>query len=110
MSLKNYSRAERRSQIVTTLLLRIQRGQGDEMTMYQMAHALGMKPSGHLANIMADCVVSGKLKCRRIANPGKWDTFYYSLSPDFLDLNFAPKKREIAIKANGKQVGQLELF
>ena len=110
MSLQNYSRAERKWQVKQAIAISNQRGMGSELTAYRIARALGMKPSMHVTRILAEMVASGDLKCRKVVGrPGRWDTFVYSW-PEYEVFNSAPKKREIAIKANGKQVGQLELF
>ena len=56
MSLQNYSRAERKVQVKMTIALSIQRGQGNELTSYRIARALGMKPSMHVTQILAEMV------------------------------------------------------
>lgn len=110
MSLQNYGRAERKTQIKMTIALSIQRGNGDELTSYRIARALGMKPSMHVTRILAEMVASGELNCRvATKRSGRWDTYLYSLPKGEADKE-SPKKREVVIKANGKQVGQLELF
>lgn len=110
MSLQNYSRAERKVQIKMTIALSIQRGNGDELTSYRIARAIGMKPSQHVTQILAEMVASGGLKCRMDSNrPGRWNTYWYSL-PEGSVYEMASKKRQISVKSNGKQVGQLELF
>lgn len=110
MSVYNYSRAERKMQVHMTIALSIQRGNGSELTSYRIARALGMKPSMHVTRILAEMVAEGKLTCRKVTGrPGRWDTYVYSLPGNGLP-DSGLKKRSIAIKANGKQVGQLELF
>lgn len=110
MSLQNYSRAERKTQIVMTIALSIQRGQGDELTSYRIARALGMKPSMHVTRILAEMVAEKKLLCRKVTGrSGRWDTYVYSL-PNLDVMCIHQNKRQIAIKSNGKQVGQMELF
>lgn len=110
MSLQNYGRAERKVQVKMTLALRIQRGQGNEITMYQVARALGMKPSMHVTRILAEMCAEKSLTCRKVTGrAGRWDTYVYQLSEREMN-GFAPKKREVAIKTKGAAVGQLELF
>lgn len=110
MSLQNYSRGERKVQVRMTLLLRAKRGNGDEMTMYQVARALGMKPSQHVSRILAEMVAEGQLVCRQVSGrPGRWNTFYYGL-PDGIKSAVVHFTRSIAVRAKGVQVGQLELF
>lgn len=110
MSLQNYSRVERKWQVKQAIAVSIQRGNGNELTSYRIARALGMKPSMHVTRILAEMVAEGQLKCRKVTGrPGRWDTFVYSW-PEYEAFNAAPKKREIVIKTKGQSVGQLELF
>ena len=110
MSIQNYSRGERKVQVQMTIALSMQRGQGDELTSYRIARALGMKPSMHVTRILAEMVAEGKLKCRKISGrSGRWDTYVYLLPVGVYPAP-AHGKREVVIKKNGKQVGQLELF
>ena len=110
MSIRNYSRAERKTQVLMTIALSMQRGQGDELTSYRIARALGMKPSMHVTQILAEMVAEKKLVCRKVTGRvGRWDTYVYSL-PNIDVLRIHHNKREVVIKKNGKQVGQLELF
>jgi hypothetical protein len=110
MAVKNYSRAERETQIKMAIALSIQRGNGDELTMYRIARALGLQPSTHVAQILADMVVSGKLKARWVENrPGKWDTVLYSL-PEGTYVDPKATARQIPVKVRGVLSEQLELF
>ena len=110
MSIQNYSRVERKTQVLMTIALSMQRGQGDELTSYRIARAMGMKPSMHVNRILAEMVRAGGLKCRVVYNRvGRWDTCLYSL-PENSIYKPAPKNREVSVKRNGKQVGQLVLF
>jgi len=110
MSIQNYSRGERLVQIRMQFLLRAKRGQGDEMTMYQVARALGLKPSGHVSKMLAELCAQGKLKCRQETNrSGRWNTFWYRLPASESDA-MKVNTRHIQVKSNGRQVGQLELF
>jgi len=110
VSIQNYSRAERKGQVIQQMILKMRRGGGAEWTMYKMARSLGLKPSTHFQNILNEMVSEGKLiKRQLIGRPDKWNTYYYAIHPDFLALDFAPK-RTINVRANGKQAGQLELF
>lgn len=110
MSIQNYSRADRKLQVVMTIALSVQRGNGSELTSYRIARALGMKPSMHVTRILAEMVSEGKLTCRKVTNRvGRWDTYVYAL-PDNFNGEGVPQKRSVAIRKNGKQVGQLSLF
>jgi len=110
MSIQNHSRAERKVQIKMTIVQSMIRGQGDELTAYRIARAIGMKPSWHVTQLCAELCAEGKLKCR--VDPGKsnrWKTYWYSLA-DGATIELREKKRSVVIKSNGKQVGQMELF
>lgn len=110
MSIRNYSRGERETQIEMTIALSIQRGAGDELTMYRIARAIGLQPSMHVARILADMVASGKLKARWVENrKGRWDTVLYRL-PEGSYTDPKAKPREIPIKVKGVVADQLKLF
>ncbi len=110
MSLQNYSRADRKKQIIMMIALSTARGKGDELTAYRIARAIGMQPSMHVMRILAEMVVEGKLQCRMITDrSGRWDTFMYRLS-DSIKSSAHVQPREIAVKKNGVQVGQLRLI
>jgi len=93
-----------------TIALSMQRGQGHELTAYRIARAIGMKPSQHVTQMCAELCAEGKLRCRVDSKrEGRWMTYWYAL-PDGATIENREKKRQIAVKSNGKQVGQLELF
>ena len=104
------SRVERVMQIRTVFIIAMMRDMGDELSAYKIANAIGMRPqSPQFRDILSSMVRDGDLTCRAVQTKstgvGNGVRFYYKLAQDI-----QPKKREIAIKANGKQVGQLELF
>jgi len=107
---KAMSRAGRENQIKMAIMLSVQRGQGDELTAFDIARKIDLHPNApSFRFILSGMVASGQLKCREVKKENRALTggkaFLYSLHD-----GDQPKKREIAVKANGRQVGQLELF
>jgi len=110
VSIQNYSRAERKQQVIQTLILRIKRGSGAEITMYKLARALGLKPSTHFTNILNEVVKEGFLwKRELVGRPDKWNTFYYSLTSDYVRNNQVVF-RDVPIKTKGVHVDQMRMF
>jgi hypothetical protein len=62
MGYRAYSRAERKVQIVATLAIQLQHRKKPEMTMYEIAKSLDIRPSTHLIKILKEMVVSGELQ------------------------------------------------
>lgn len=107
---RSLSRAGRRNQIRLAFCFMIEKGYGDEMTAYDIARKIDLRPqSPNFRDILSGMVRDGELLCRAVdhtkMSKAVQSKFMYRL-PDA----GKPKKREVAIKANGKQVGQLELF
>jgi len=61
MKIKAYSRAERKEQILNTLLIKVQHGKKPNATMYQIAKSLDMSPSNHLMKILKEMAKDGQL-------------------------------------------------
>lgn len=104
------SRAGRKNQIIMAFKFMIEKGNGDEMTSYEIARKIDLRPqSPNFRDLLAGLVMDGTLACRAVGTvtfKGKErQTFLYKLVGDY-----DPPKREIAINKNGKQVGQMELF
>jgi len=103
-------RAGRKNQIRLAFMFMIEKGYGDEMSAYDIARKIDLRPqSPNFRDILSGMVRDGELTCRAVDNVRKSTAvkakFVYKLAK-----YEPPKKREIAIKANGRQVGQLELF
>lgn len=110
MSINNYSRADRKKQVIMTIALSEYKKMGDELTSHRIARAIGMKPGRHCNQLLAEMVSENMLECREIpAVPGKYAHYMYRLSSKDHKI-YPTKSREIQVKKNGKQVGQLELF
>lgn len=103
-------RAGRRNQIRLAFLFMIEKGYGDEMSSYEIARKIDLRPqSPNFRDILSGMVKDGELTCRAVELPQSSKAvsakFMYKLAK-----YEPPKKREIEVKRNGKQVGQLELF
>lgn len=100
------SRAGRRNQVLIAFAIQIKHGLGNEMTAYEIARKIDLRPtSPNFRDLLANMVYDGILQCREIEQTGRWKTVMYSPTQAF-----EPEKRKVAIRANGKQIGQMELF
>lgn len=107
---KAMSRAGRINQIKMAIMLHWQRTGAHEITAYDIARKIGMRAEGpRFRDILSGMVRDNELVMRTVKNDAsnRVAAFkaYYSLHP-----NDAPKKREIPIKKNGKNVDQMRLF
>jgi len=108
--IKAASRGARENMIVMAFTLSEQRTGSNELTAYDIAFKIGMRAEGpRFRDILSTMVMSGKLLCREVQTKSTGVNggvrFVYRLAE-----KVAPKKREVAIKANGKQIGQLRLI
>lgn len=107
---RSMSRAGRRNQIILAFALKIKNGLGDEMTSYEIARKIDLRPtSPNFRDLISQMVIDGLLKVREVENEttfGDRAKMYYSLG----EQAPKPEKRTVQIRANGKQAGQLELF
>lgn len=86
--------------------IQIKHGLGDEMTAYEIARKIDLRAtSPNFRDLLSQMTMDGLLKVREIEQSGRWTTKMYSPV-----VVIDPKKRTISVRANGKQVGQLELF
>ncbi len=124
---KSFSRAVRKSHIVTSFVNRFKNGKKEEVTSAQVAKALMLEPSGHIRELLGELVRDGILDCRKVDNPhghnlvsgkdenGKNVTGGHSFKLWFKlsDKKIAEIESEghsVTIKKNGKEVGQLKLW
>jgi len=103
--LKAYSRAERKLQVKTQFAIWIQNGEEEWATLYRIARALDMSPAGTFQRILDEMVFEGTLVKQAFANPGKWQTFKYTLTPG----TFQRPTRRMLLKVGGQVKDQLEL-
>lgn len=110
MEVRAASRAARENMIRIAISLSMKHGNGDELTAYQIANKIGMRPqSPRFRDILSTMVRDGKLLCREVGDcnlpksGGK--RFMYSLPK-----SMQPVRREVVIKSGGVPVGQLSLF
>lgn len=106
MSTKAFSRAERQTMIIQTLAVDVQHGRAPRCTVASMARRLGLEPSTHLRNIMNEMVKDGRLNAVSQPHRPNRDKWVYLLPVGSYQ---EPRKRSIALKLNGKEVGQMEL-
>jgi len=112
---RSLGRAGRKNQIVLAFRFMIEKGYGDEMTAYDIARKIDLRPqSPNFRDLLAGLVMDGTLTCRAVGEvtlgnkkqgAKQRSKFMYKLAK-----YEPPVKREIPIKANGRQVGQMSLF
>lgn len=107
---RSLGRAGRKNQIRLAFLYMAEKGYGNEMSAYEIARKIDLRPqSPNFRDILSGMVEDGELLCRSVENL-RGSTAIKSKFLYRLPETIKPKKREIAINANGKQVGQMELF
>jgi len=104
------SRAGRRNQIMLAFAIQIKHGLGDQMTAYDIARKIDLRPtSPNFRDLLSQMVMDGLLKVTANFDPARMingrASFWYSPAQPI-----EPEKRTVQIRANGKQAGQLELF
>lgn len=104
------NRAGRINQICLAILEYHRRTQVHEMTAYEIAHQIGMRPtSPAFRNHLKAAVEDAKIVCREVVTSRRGivggKMFLYSLA-----VGDQPKKRSIPVKTNGVVTGQLQLF
>ena len=106
---RSMSRAGRRNQILLAFAIKIKNGLGDTMTAYEIARKIDLRPtSPNFRALLHGMVEDGLL----LANASDKTTpfgdrvvMHYRPADDL-----RPEKRTVAIRANRKQIGQLDLF
>ena len=93
--------------IITAFAISLQKQPEAWWTCAQVAKKIGMVRSSALDTILLAMVDDGRLQQRIAQRPGRWTSREYMLAEGTYTL---PKKRAIALKMNGKQKGQLELW
>ena len=121
---KAFSRGVRKLHIMQVFLKRFEDEEPSEMTSVQVARSLNLEPSFHIRGLLAELVSEGSLKVRKVidnrgqnlkvgqgGNAPKSDggMYLFSLS-DKARADAEKKVREVPVKVNGKQAGQLRLF
>lgn len=105
MKTKAYSRAERKEQIKTTILIAIQNGLGNGRSMYQIAKSLDMSPSSHLMGMLKELWWAGELRLDFVEHrPGLHKSIW-----KLPDQSYVMPTRAINLNINGKPANQLEL-
>lgn len=104
------SRAGRRNQILLAFAIQIKNGLGDCMTAYQIARKIDLRPTSPNFRALLNGMVEDGLLLANVSEENTTpfgDRFKMIYRPA---EDMRPKKREVTVKKNGKQVGQLELF
>ena len=104
------SRAGRRNQILLAFAIKIRNGLGDTMTAYEIARKIDLRPtSPNFRALLNQMVEDGLLlaNCSETNETAFGDKvkMYYRPAEEL-----KPEKRTVSIRANGRQVGQMELF
>lgn len=107
---RSMNRAGRRNQILLAFAIKIKNGLGDTMTAYEIARKIDLRPTSPNFRALLNQMVDDGLLIARESEENTtafWDrrTMLYCPAEEL-----KPEKRQVAIRANGKQVGQLELF
>lgn len=107
---RSMSRAGRRNQILLAFAIKIKHGLGKEMTAYEIARKIDLRPtSPNFRSLLNQMVEDGLLKVEANFNASRMIngrvSFIY-----FPAQEIEPVKRSISVRAAGKQIGQLELF
>lgn len=106
---RSLSRVGRRNQILLAFAIQIKNGLGDTMTSYQIARKIDLRPtSPNFRALLHGMVEDGLLLANASENTtpfGDRVVMHYRPADDL-----RPAKREIQVKKNGKQIGQLDLF
>lgn len=106
---RSMNRAGRRNQILMAFAIKIKNGLGDEMTAYEIARKIDLRPtSPNFRALLHGMVEDGlliKRECENSTPFGDSAKAYYRPAEVL-----QPEKRTVSIRANGKQVGQMELF
>lgn len=103
------SRAGRRNQILLAFANKIKNGLGDTMTAYEIARKIDLRPtSPNFRALLHGMVEDGLLIANASENKSPFGDQWVMRYRPADDLR--PKKRTVAIRTNGKQIGQLDLF
>lgn len=105
MKRKALSRAGRKEQVVDAFRVALTKDDDAPKSMRWVAKRLDLSPSTKLIRILDEMCEEGTL-CSfwvRDRSDGKWDTKLYAFQGKV-------KQREIKVKRNKKQIGQIELW
>jgi len=109
MSEWNYSREERKLQIVSSIARRLQRDNHNGMTQYELAKVLKMHPGGHLFGILKELESEGKLEREEFQHRPNKIGWYWKLAEGTY-TNPHEKLRKVPVKKKGSEIGTLSMF
>lgn len=104
---KAFTRDERKVMVVQWFAIRVQKGNEKFATMNEIAKGIGMTPSNHLLKILKEMYENKILMQKECFRPGRWRGWSFMLYPGTYT---APRARQIPLRMNGKEYGQLEMF
>lgn len=107
---RSMNREGRRNQILLAFAIQIKHGQGNVMTAYDIARKIDLRPtSPNFRSLLSQMVNDGLLiriddekSTKKVK--GKTPQLYLPAK------DIKPAKRHVAVRANGQQIGQLEMF
>jgi hypothetical protein len=104
------SRAGRRNQILLAFAIQIKHGLGDTMSAYEIARKIDLRPtSPNFRDILNQMVLDGLLI--EMDSGENKNGFLGNVKKLYRPAEeLKPEKRSVSVRANGKQVGQLDLF
>lgn len=110
MEVRAASRAARETMIKMAFHVSMRNGNGDELTAYQIANKIGMRPqSPRFRDILSAMVRDGKLTMRELSKCNlpksggvRW---IYKLGKEL-----EPAKRDVPIKSGGVVLAQMSMF
>jgi len=99
MHRKSYKRAERKEQVINTLLVDLQHGREPKATAARLARLLDITPSNHFNGILKEMVRDGLLQVERTQHrPNVMKSIYrlpdghYSIEPRKIQVNCGAKQ------------------
>lgn len=104
---RRYTRDERYIQVETALAIKAQHGEKPEATAYEIARKISMYPGKNVYVILSEMVALGRLTVRDVVHRPNMEKSLYSLPEGSYEL---PKVKNRAIKINGIEIIQEELF
>jgi hypothetical protein len=93
---KNVYRKGRKRQILKWLQAKHREEGESRSTMYEIAHGIGMRPSGHVTSILADLVNEGLLSFEIVPHRAGWEKRVFYLAEVSLPMDITPGFEEVS--------------
>lgn len=104
---KAYSREKRKEHVIRQFGIWYSKGDDQPKSMSRIARALGMTPSQHLADILDEMVMEGKMTVERLEKSGRWAGDYYLVIKSLITEKYS--KRRFVVKQRGVVVDSLDV-